>query len=751
MGRTKGSHNKHKKEKPVKEKKKRGRPTKQTQHQKQHQVVNVTINSDGGGGTDKKKKNQTIQSIPNMIFNPSLSIPQGYPITRPETNQPLYDMNSLMQSIQQAIPQTNPRIPQPTPPQPAPPIRPIDVQPIQPNPTPPTPTRPPTQPTHPPEAEPYYPNPQTDQSHPDITIDSNISTSIHNKHMQHQKNLQNIIQPQIPKDTEGLGMKIPISNIVNLATSIGLGAVTGGASVAAEAGIAGAVEGFAANGLRGIAGSAARGVVSSVPIMTRAGIAGGVASGVSHVLGGGQVGNIVAGIAGGLASRGSGGIVGGAVAGAMNNVSNRVSGTRTRTRGRPQNNSETHPLLPNRTTFEGRGNRTGGNRTVSRLVDAESEIQLVNDPSTGGQSTNVMSNIRNIANRTMTSTSETISNLRNQINSRVRGRGRGNYTSLPNSESPYDIQEEHPVSVERVQQMLRVHRAKVNENEKKQMVDNIVNDLVDNAVQQSNKKVDSVSTLQGAIKRAMPGPKLIKEHYKKVDSVAKLQGAARGAVQRKKDRVTTNIDNLTEQLNSTAQYGNRQAVLDDYAAKRQNISNLGKLAAKTNAANRKIERNVIASEFVQKQRVRNNIAKLSKGATDDLKDRWKQSIQQQQTSISNFGQLTQGLKQQQHQQRMGAASMQPMQLQTGTRSGAAFTATEAQLMAPSRMELHRQRNPELTQLRGKVSDYKRGKLQLSDIEKSGIETRIEQLVQINKTLKAKGQGPKVGRPPGSKK
>ena len=297
--------------------------------------------------------------------------------------------------------------------------------------------------------------------------------------------------------------------------------------------------------------------------------------------------------------------------------------------------------------------------------------------------------------------------------------------------------------------MLRVHRAKVNENEKKQMVDNIVNDLVDNAVQQSNKS-KAIPLLQGAIKRAMPGPKLIKEHYKKVDSVAKLQGAARGAVQRKKDRVTTNIDNLTEQLNSTAQYGNRQAVLNDYAAKRQNISNLGKLAAKTNAANRKIERNIIASEFVQKQRVRNNIAKLSKGVTDDLKDRWKQSIQQQQTAISNFGQLTQGLKQQQHQQRMGAASMQPMQLQTGTRSGAAFTATEAQLMAPSRMELHRQRNPELTQLRGKVSDYKRGKLQLSDIEKSGIETRIEQLVEINKALKAKGAGPKLGRPQGKK-
>jgi len=361
-----------------------------------------------------------------------------------------------------------------------------------------------------------------------------------------------------------------------------------------------------------------------------------------------------------------------------------------------------------------------------------------------------MSNIRNTASKTMTSASETISNLSNQINTRVRGRGRGQYTSLPNSDSPYDREEEHPVSVERVQQMLRVHRAKVNENEKKQMVNNIVNDLVDNAVQQSNKS-KAVTTLQGAIKRTMPVPKMIKEHYKKVDSVAKLQGAIRGAVQRKKDRVTTNIDNLTEQLNSTAQYGNRQAVLNDYATKRQNISNLGELAAKANAANRKTDRNIIASEFVQKQRVQNNIAKLSKGATDDLKDRWKQSIQQQQTAISNFGQLTQGLKQQQHQQRMGVASMQPMQLQTGKRSGAAFTATEAQLRAPSRMELHRERNPELTQLRGQISDYKRGQLQLSDIQKSGIETRIQQLVETNKALKAKGTGPKLGRPTGSKK
>ncbi len=142
MGRTKGSHNKHKKEKVHKEKKKRGRPSKQTQHQKQNQVVNVTINNSDGGGNGKKKKNvlqEAMQSIPNMIFNPSLSIPQGFPIARPETNPPFYDMNSL-------IPDFNNRINPPTPPirapQPTPPITPIDVQPTQPNPIPNQPIKP---------------------------------------------------------------------------------------------------------------------------------------------------------------------------------------------------------------------------------------------------------------------------------------------------------------------------------------------------------------------------------------------------------------------------------------------------------------------------------------------------------------------------------------------------------------------------------------------------------------------------------
>jgi hypothetical protein len=75
--------------------------------------------------------------------------------------------------------------------------------------------------------------------------------------------------------------------------------------------------------------------------------------------------------------------------------------------------------------------------------------------------------------------------------------------------------------------------------------------------------------------------------------------------------------------------------------------------------------------------------------------------------ISNFGKLTSGLKRQQHEQRLGAASMQPIDIGSGTRSGAAFLASEEQL---TRLQLHRKNNPELKKLRGRLDDFTRGKL-----------------------------------------
>ena len=92
--------------------------------------------------------------IPNIIFNPSINIPSyGYPINKPETNPPYFDMNSLMQQIQQAIQnnqQTNPI------------FKPTDVKPTIIN---PQSVLGPTQAGES-NAETYMPNPQTDQSHP---------------------------------------------------------------------------------------------------------------------------------------------------------------------------------------------------------------------------------------------------------------------------------------------------------------------------------------------------------------------------------------------------------------------------------------------------------------------------------------------------------------------------------------------------------------------------------------------------------
>ena len=220
------------------------------------------------------------------------------------------------------------------------------------------------------------------------------------------------------------------NDIINLARSISLGAVTGGASVALEAGLAGAAEGVAAHGLRGAATGALTGLRSSVPSLSRAAVAGGVATGVSHIVGAGPVGNVIAGTAAGLSTRGRTGIIGGAVSGAANNITDRVRGTRLR---RP-NDAENQP-------FEGTGHIVGGNRTGrSNLVEPE-----INVPNT---SEITMEQIMRNAKR---ATSEAIDNIKEKaavigdtvggavdnIRHRLIGRGRkgGTYARLQQDEA----------------------------------------------------------------------------------------------------------------------------------------------------------------------------------------------------------------------------------------------------------------------------------------------------------------------------
>jgi hypothetical protein len=232
------------------------------------------------------------------------------------------------------------------------------------------------------------PVPQKDQSHPippDIIIDSDIQLPIHNKHI-HHKNLQNMIQPQVPqikppkiiKDPEGLGKRIPIENIEAIASNIGAAALTGGATAAGQA--------FATGGVAGL--------MASGEAILGATVGSGVAAGASTALGNSTAGNIISGVAGG--------VVGG--------IAGRASTNR---RTRPQRSTEEQiPLL---------GNRLGGRRGRNRLVQ---ETQQTHDPTTGENTTwqipeeqpsSTMNILKKIINKKIKNVSDGINNLSQQI------------------------------------------------------------------------------------------------------------------------------------------------------------------------------------------------------------------------------------------------------------------------------------------------------------------------------------------------
>ena len=393
MPRTKGAKGKHHKEKPHKEKKQRGRPKGSIkQKQKQHQTVNVkVINNNGGGGGGGGEKKITIPvpfQLPSTVYDPSLVQPH-YGINDRQPVNPLTDastdlMTPMIQSmISNGIISNNP----PNPGKPTPPIKQKDVTPV--NPVIPKPP------------EETIKNPQTDQSHPippEIIMDSNISSSIHDKHQQH-KTIKDMIKPDVPQnikppkyvDKEGLGAKIPVQNIGALATTIASGGAYGGTLAAGEALLTG--------GLTGVLGAGESIAASAV--------GGGVAAGINNALGGGDVGHVVSGIVGGILGR---------------TTNNRTTRTRSGNRlgGRnirePPPFEESAPLIP-------KGNKLGGKAKKSRLVD--DEIQEVPQQS-------IMDNVKRTAQKTMDNITDTIHNLRHQLTGRAR-KG-GTYARLTNTD-----------------------------------------------------------------------------------------------------------------------------------------------------------------------------------------------------------------------------------------------------------------------------------------------------------------------------
>jgi hypothetical protein len=102
------------------------------------------------------------------------------------------------------------------------------------------------------------------------------------------------------------------------------------------------------------------------------------------------------------------------------------------------------------------------------LRSVEPEIQITHDPVTGETTqwrlpsepvNNIMSNIRNVANRTMTSATETVSNLSNQISEAVRPRRPRHAPLSDEIVATYDREEQRPGSISDIPASMRLQAA----------------------------------------------------------------------------------------------------------------------------------------------------------------------------------------------------------------------------------------------------------------------------------------------------
>ena len=268
--------------------------------------------------------------------------------------------------------------------------------------------------------------------------------NIHNKHIynsnlenKHEyripnKNLQNEIQPQMPaikkpkiKDTEGLGGRIPIQNIENLALTIGGAALTGGATVAGQALLTGGTAG----------------VIASGEAILGASIGSGVTAGASTLFGNTPAGNIASGIIGGIA----GGAIGRKIA-----------------RNRNTTPTEQTPLLGNRL-----GGRPGRNRlviqpderSINRLVPETEETRTPPQPFK-----DIKSFLLRTIQRKTRDTAKTVKYMSDTLMGKIKNTKRGtyarlptedvdNYAELPSAESRQDVLREiirQPIEGERI-------------------------------------------------------------------------------------------------------------------------------------------------------------------------------------------------------------------------------------------------------------------------------------------------------------
>jgi len=272
--------------------------------------------------------------MPNITFNPSLSVIPNALLNKPETNPPFY---------------AEPQIPNFNIPSFEPPIR---NQPININKKEPPISEPPDIITGngekikpPPEV--YQPIPQDEVSKPkELFIGNEIIKTKHDLHKEQMKQIIPITppttKPEKIKDPEGLGANIPISKIGKIAGIITTGALSGGLTSVGEAALTG-----------GLGSLTSEGVISSI-------VGSGVGSGVSDVIGGeGIIPSVVGGIAGSVAAKSA------------------VKKYRTKQRQYNEQQEVMEPLLG---AQRGQGYRLGGGNSGFNRTTGEPIYKSGNDP-----------------------------------------------------------------------------------------------------------------------------------------------------------------------------------------------------------------------------------------------------------------------------------------------------------------------------------------------------------------------------------
>jgi len=692
MSRKKGALNKHQKVKPQKEKKQRGRP-KGSMKQNQHQIVNVNVNS----GDGEKKRPTSIPQIPLNIFDPSLITPHygindRQPVNPPNPDIP--DMTSILGSIISQIRQPQPQ-PQPQPkpqpqPQPQQPNVPIKVEPIK------------IKPQHKIQKE----------------IQGEYLGDINDIHKKHVNNkLINSLKKKYI-DTEGLGFKVPIDNVIAAGTAALGGAELGALTLAADAAYTG-VEALATTGSLSRAAAAAGSRVSIPSVISYVG-GGAIGSGVNTALGGSKEAGIISSVVGGIATKH-----------AVNKYYQRQA-------AQQKVVNETSSLLNNAKPLGKTGNKLGGKKTgKSNLIPEE---QLPSDkPKETPQS--MFNKVKEVTTRKAKEAKQQVLNLGSQISEgvdkvrqKISGRtnfdGRGEYTPLKNLEPIVQPKQDIPTldfdeEYAKIPQEKQLKSKRITKQQLK-----ATDTYTKKALQKKNapKNIDQLS------KNALQMDK----------DMNKIKGLEKLIIGKQKENTIANLGELSQGIIETRFKKNKQAILKQ----RKTISNLGELTKKVVETNKQQIRQVERPSLENASAV-SNFGNLSKNAISSSKQELIKGIKntnkiKQEIKLDNAAVTIQSAVRNKAASNKFVKQMelnQQMLLRSGTITGGTRMTAKT---GAQRQAAFKERHPETTALGGQITDLKRRTPEGFVDPK----TLSEKQRKLNIAKEAEGVGQaKRGRPP----